>query len=212
MSNYASYYEFDRKEMSTFLPADYTKVLEVGCGAGNFRKNLVLKNEYWGIEPVEVVASHAMSQLDNVLIGSYENVYSQIPDNYFDLIICNDVIEHMVDYDYFFESIKSKMKKNGVLIASIPNVRYISNLFYLLIKKDWKYTDSGILDKLHLRFFTKKSILRIVIGNGWIVEKIFGINPYKPKSFLYRCAYGLASLLLGFDIKYLEFGIQIRQK
>lgn len=211
MNNFASYYEFDRKEMNSFLPEYYSKVLEVGCGAGNFRHNLALKNEYWGIEPVESVACLAMTKLDNVLIGTYEDLCDQIPNNYFDLIVCNDVIEHMVDYDFFLQSIKSKMKKNGVLIASIPNVRYISNIFYLLIEKDWKYIDYGILDKSHLRFFTQKSIVRIVSSNGWIIEKISGINSYKPKSFLNRCIYGLALFFLGFDIKYLEFGIRIRE-
>ncbi len=212
MGDYTSYYEFKRKEMRIFLPNNYSQVLEVGCGAGNFRDNLFLKNEYWGVEPVESVARLAMSKLDNVIIGSYEDVYNQIPDNYFNLVICNDVIEHMVNYDFFFQSIKNKMKKNGVLIGSIPNVRYISNLYSLLVNKDWKYNDHGILDKSHLRFFTKTSILRTVRENGWVVDKISGINSYKPKSFLYLCSYIFALCIFGFDVQYLEFGIRISQK
>lgn len=102
------------------------------------------------------IAMNASNKLDKVLIGTYLEMYDKIPDDYFDLVICNDVIEHMIDTDIFFQTIKKKLKKDAYLIASIPNVRYMLNLFELLVQKDWEYKDAGIFDNTQRRFFTKK--------------------------------------------------------
>lgn len=145
-----AYYQFRRSEMAQFLPNEYEKVLEIGCGEGGFAANLKPHCEIWGIEMDETSAQAASKVMKTVLIGAYDEVSNEIPKRYFDLVICNDVIEHMVDHDAFLMSIKKIMKDNGYLVASIPNVRYWVNLFRLLIEKDWKYREAGILDKIHL--------------------------------------------------------------
>ena len=213
MSSAPDYYLGYRKEMKPLLPESYTRVLEIGCGEGNFRQNLKHKHEYWGVEPAESAASKAKDKLDKVLVGIYESVVDQIPDNYFDLVICNDVIEHMVDHEAFLRSIKSKMTTNGCLVASIPNVRFIENLAELLFQRDWRYREAGILDRTHLRFFTERSVVRSVLENGFVIDKKIGINRYKGyRAYfgLMRIPYFLALLILGRDIRYLQFGICIR--
>lgn len=206
----ATYYRLDRREIVPLLPRQCSTVLEVGCGEGEFRENLSQDSEYWGIEPVAEVAAIAANRLDKTLVGTYESTLDQIPDSYFDLVICNDVIEHMSDHDAFFQSIKSKLKPNGQIVASIPNVRYVRNLFEVFVKKDWKYKDSGILDRTHLRFFTEKSLNRTISENGFLVDQFMGINPYTHRSFLARGACRLAALLLGQDIRFLQFAVRIR--
>ena len=94
----------------------------------------------------------------------------------FDVVVCNDVIEHMADHDKFLRDIKGKLAFNGCLVGSVPNVRYFGNLFKLLAKKDWKYEDQGVLDRTHLRFFTEKSLSRTFCDNGYIVNELRGIN------------------------------------
>ena len=196
--------------MMPFLPKHYSRILEIGCAEGNFRENLSKENEYWGVEPNVSIAAIASKKLDKVLIGTYQEIYNQIPNDYFDLVICNDVIEHMADHDEFFLSIKKKIKKDGYLVASIPNVRYLLNISDILVKKDWEYKDDGILDRTHLRFFTKKSLMRTIINNGFIIEKIEGINPYKGASGLKRYLYYLAILLFGYDVRFMQFGTCLR--
>lgn len=209
MNNSTEYYQFERREVSDLLPKQYSKVLEIGCGAGRFRNNLNQEHEYWGVEPVESIAKLAKEKLDKVLVGTYQEVENLIPNNYFDLVVCNDVIEHMPDHDAFFHSIKRKVKKDGCLMASIPNVRYICNLWELLIKKDWEYKNEGILDRTHLRFFTRKSLVRTLSNNDFSIKQITGINRYQPRSLRNRVIYMLAILLFGSDIQYLQFGIRI---
>ena len=213
MSNTSIYYfkwRKDRKEMAQLLPEHYSRVLEIGCAEGDFRENLIQEHEYWGVEPIESKATLASKKLDKVLIGTYQKMSYQIPNDYYDLVICNDVIEHMVDHDKFFLSIKKKIKKDGCLVASIPNVRYLPNLIQILVKKDWEYTDYGILDKTHLRFFTKKSLTRTIVDNGYIIDQFMGLHPCTDAPGLKRYLYYFAILLFGQDARFLHFGIRIR--
>lgn len=213
------YYQSQRKEMRKFLPKNYNKILDIGCGEGNFTKNLNGVYEIWGIEPNTEAANIASKKMDKIIVGFYEDIYSQLPNNYFDVVICNDVIEHMKDPNYFMDSIKYKMAKESFIIGSIPNVRYYLNLKHLLIDKDWKYCNSGILDNTHLRFFTKKSIIRQFSNHKFTIKKINGLNKFKLNkknlksviSFLLMYMIIFATFGFNNDIKYLQFGF-IAQK
>ena len=201
------YFQLYRPEMVEFLPMDYEKVLEIGCGEGCFAKNLKSNCEIWGVEMDEEAANVASSRFTRVLHGKFMDVYAELPDEYFDLVICNDVIEHMEDHELFFKIIKPKMKNGHFLIGSIPNVRNWVNLYELLLKKDWKYTDEGILDRTHLRFFTQKSLKRYIHKHGFEIVKFKGINrSWRPLPIIV--------LTLGYytDIQYLQFAFCLRKK
>lgn len=214
-----NYYLGARPEVTDFLPEYYTKVLEIGCGEGNFSNNLTQTCEYWGIEPVKETAEIARNNLFKVLNGRYEDVQTELPNNYFDLIICNDVIEHMVDHDQFLEDIKQKLLPGACLVGSIPNVRFIGNLIELLFKRDWQYRDEGILDRTHLRFFTEKSLKRSFTKHKYKIDMFHGINSALPKlrslkKIIKYLLFRLTEIItLGGtrDIKYLQFAFRIKQ-
>jgi 2-polyprenyl-3-methyl-5-hydroxy-6-metoxy-1,4-benzoquinol methylase len=202
-----------RKEIVDFIPQKYQRVLEIGCGKGGFRENLNDGCEYWGIEPFKEVAEMANEKLTKVLVGTFDEVFDDLPDNYFDLIICNDVIEHMVDHHKFYQKIKVKCIADAYMIGSIPNVRYIMNLYELLVEKNWLYREEGILDKTHLRFFTLKSIKNDFANNNFNIEMFSGINPIQ---FSRRTWNGfkmhIFQLVLGNDTKYLQFAFRVKIK
>jgi 2-polyprenyl-3-methyl-5-hydroxy-6-metoxy-1,4-benzoquinol methylase len=215
MINASTYYQYSRKDVTPLLPKKYSRVLEIGCGEGTFRGNLNRECEYWGVEPMESAAKIASGRLNKVLIGTYDEVLDQLPKDYFDLVICNDVIEHMVDHDAFLQSIKHNLKKDSYLVGSIPNVRYVGNLSKFLFNKDWEYKKDGILDRTHLRFFTEKSLKRTINENGFVLEEFQGIYPFQEKSvsaqeILRRGARSFAILFFGQDVKFYQFGIRIR--
>lgn len=211
MVNSSPYYEGARKEVARFLPEQYARVLEVGCGEGGFHINLKQGCEHWGVEPVHRAANIARNKLHRVIEASYLEALAQLPDNYFDLVICNDVIEHMVNPDDFFRTIRLKTTENAFLVGSIPNVRYIGNLFELLFLKDWKYKDDGILDRTHLRFFTEKSIQRAFCENGFVIEEYAGINEVEFSLMPLRIMLkNMCILLFGGDTRFLQFGFRIR--
>jgi 2-polyprenyl-3-methyl-5-hydroxy-6-metoxy-1,4-benzoquinol methylase len=200
-----------RPEMLDFLPNEYSRVLEIGCNVGNFRQFLNKHCEYWGVEPFKEAADIAKTKMNKVLVGFYDKVVNEIPDNYFDLIIANDVIEHMEQPWNFLQSIKKKMAANASIVLSIPNVRYFWNLKELLYKRDWEYKDCGILDITHLRFFTKKSIIRLLNDNGFEIEKMEGIKPAKVKK-RHLPIYWLLKFIFGYDIEFMQFGATAKIK
>ena len=177
MNESQDYYQHTRPEVAAFLPETLGKALEIGCGEGTFSVHLKEAEEYWGVEPVAVVAERAKEKVKTrVLTGIYDEVNDDLPDEYFDVVICNDVIEHMTSHDDFFEKIKTKLRPGGYLVGSIPNIRYIPVLFGLLVKRDWQYEDSGVMDRTHFRYFTAKSLRKSFEDHGFEVEQFEGIN------------------------------------
>lgn len=176
-----SYYISKRQDMLKFIDIKVSKILEIGCGEGNFATNFT-DVEYWGVEPVTQHAKAAEKKGFKILNGLYENVEDKIPDAYFDLIACNDVIEHMLDPIGFLRDVKKKLKPTGKLIASIPNIRYAPILHKLIFEADFEYAQSGIMDYTHLHFFTHKSFHKIAESTGWNVDLIEPINiqPFRP--------------------------------
>ena len=175
------YYANMRSDMLRFIRGNPKRILEVGCGQGNFSKNFT-DVEYLGVEANAEMAARARANGINVIAGLYDDVAGQVPDGHFDLVVCNDVIEHMIDPAGFLRNVKSKLAPNGHLIASIPNIRYAPVLFDLLVHADFEYVEAGVLDYTHLHLFTRKSFTRLAEQCGWKVEasKPLNIASSKP--------------------------------
>ena len=200
----SGYYDSIRYEMLNYLPKTAKKILEVGCGNGCFAEVVKKSNnaEVWGIELMEAEAEIASKVLDKVLSGECEKHIDDLPDNYFDAIYFNDVLEHLVDPYTVLKKLKSKLSPNGIVISSIPNVRYHNTFLRLLIKKDWKYEDYGVMDFTHLRFFTEKSIIRMYVDAGYSIKISEGINKSKSiKPYLYNIPFLFTQL----DIRYPQY-------
>ena len=188
--NVSPYYSNPRHEMISFIHGNPQHILEIGCGAGCFRNNFPSNIEYWGVEPCAVPASLANVSMTKTLVGTYDSVRNEIPDRHFDLVVCNDVIEHMADPRGFLRDIGSKLVKGGSMIVSIPNLRNAITLYELLIRGDFRYADAGTLDYTHLHLFTMKSFLEMANECGWKVEVCRPINelPFKfVKGLILSC-------------------------
>lgn len=198
------YYDNIRHEMIQFLPSDANKILDVGCGNGAFAEALkdITNAEVWGIEYMEDQAKIALGKLDKVFSGPCENFLDELPDNYFDAIYFNDVLEHLVDPYMVLNKIKNKLTNNGVVISSVPNVRHHKTFLKTLFHKDWKYLDHGVMDRTHLRFFTGKSIRAMYEDLGYTVLLHKGLNKSKSiKPFLYN----IPLLFTHMDIRNLQY-------
>lgn len=179
------YYEGTREDMLCYIPHTARATLDVGCGTGNFSE-LVKRSvgaEVWGVEMCREAAEQAHKKLDEVIIADVWDALPKIPTAYFDCVILFDFLEHLVDPYCLLTALKSKLTPTGVLVASIPNVRYYTNLKNLVIRGNWDYTDQGILDKTHLRFFTCRSITKVFKQLGYEIRTLAGIHPTSSRTF-----------------------------
>lgn len=168
------YYENPRPDIQRTVNQASRTLLDVGCGAGlmAFELKHKLNAEVWGIEYNPAAAQKASLRIDKVFTGRVEDNIPKLPDNYFDTIIFADVLEHLMDPALVIRNLKRKLADNGELIASIPNVRFwgvISNL----ISGHWEYEDAGILDRTHLKFFTRSSIMNMFSGAGYRIVNMY---------------------------------------
>lgn len=100
--------------------------------------------------------------------------------------------------------VKDLLSKTGVVVASIPNIRHWPEFVDYILRGNWNYVNAGALDRTHLRFFTKKSIIATIAQCGYELDNLQGINPH------YSRAQKIASLLsMGAlaDTLYLQYAI-----
>jgi 2-polyprenyl-3-methyl-5-hydroxy-6-metoxy-1,4-benzoquinol methylase len=205
----APYYAGRRSEMLKFVPVHSKTFLEIGCGEGNF-SHLVKStytSEAWGIEANETAAAIARGKLDHLISGTIEENINLLPDHFFDCIAMNDVIEHLVSPWDVLEQLKEKLSDNGIIILSIPNFRYWKNLREIVVRGEWSYVESGILDRTHLRFFTYKSIVRMM------KELRFEVVTIEPMDERGRAVLSILNVLFLFrlwDLKFVHFACVIR--
>ena len=209
-----AYYSNARVEMLQFIPKNAEKILEVGCGKGKFSAILTEQGkETWAIEPDTESAKIAAKSLSKVFCGTIDERLQDIPDNSFDVIVMNDVIEHLTEPWDDIQKLKPKLKADGVFVSSIPNVRYAKNLFHVLFKRDWKYSDDRILDITHYRFFTRKSIRRLFEESGYSVQRMKGINRTQSFAFLpFAVLWNILFLFSQLDIFYMQFATVAKKK
>lgn len=173
------YYQQSRPEMLKYVPPGVKRTLELGCGFGNFSAAVKtqLGAECWGIELDPEAARVAGGKLDKVVEGDINQHLDDLPDGHFDCIICNDILEHLVDPYTLLMELKTKLTAEGVVVASLPNIRYCRVLFDLVLCGNWDYKEHGILDKTHLRFFTYKSLKKVFPKLGYELLTIEGLEP-----------------------------------
>lgn len=181
---YSSFVRYELLNLIKDVDREGLKILDVGCAAGS---NLAILRDWnptaklFGIE-INTHAAKIASCIANVIGADVETM--PLDEKDFDYIICADVIEHLRDPWTALKNLRSMLKPNGHLIASLPNVMYINNIDKLL-HGHWDYEDAGILDRTHLRFFTADSIRKIFAEENFKIEQMknvsFGVSDEHKK-------------------------------
>lgn len=174
-----SYFSNARTEIGPIVSGEIKRVLDIGCGAGatsKWLKDSGICSYVVGVELVPNVGEIAKKHIDDVIIGRIEEVISGLDRHSFDMILCMDVLEHLNDPWDVVARLHGLLATNGFIIASIPNVRYWKVLYDLIFFGKWEYQDMGILDRTHLRFFTKSSAIDLMETNGGRVNYVGSSN------------------------------------
>jgi SAM-dependent methyltransferase len=166
------YYGFLRRDIEPLLPAHSARTLEIGCGGGvtlEWLKRSGRTDWVAGIEPSREAAAAATARVDQLLHGTVEERLAEIEPASLDLVLCLDVLEHLVDPWSTLRALQPLLRPGARIIVSLPNVRHHSVLLPLLLRGEWRYTDAGIMDRTHLRFFTLRSARRLLSDCGFQV-------------------------------------------
>lgn len=99
----------------------------------------------------------------------------------YDVIVCADVLEHLKTPENVLAQCKALLKPGGRLITSVPNAGYCG-LLAELIQGDFRYRREGLLDRTHLRFFTRRSLQRFFDENGWATASVVTTRRELPQS------------------------------
>lgn len=166
------YYENERPEVALLVPPSARIILDVGCGTGRLGEMLKRSEtgrKVYGIEYNPAVAAVARKVLDGVLIGDLQTMEITFEREFFDCIIYADVLEHLLDPAAALRKLTPFLKRNGVIVCSIPNIRHYTALLHIALR-GWKYADFGLFDRTHLRFFSRRTMEELLTQGGYQVE------------------------------------------
>lgn len=182
-----SYYSNVRKDLVNLITkSNGLIVLEIGAAYGEtlfYLKKNSIAIEAVGIDLFEDPDKSRYKKIDRFVFGNIEELDFKEYENYFDLILLPDVLEHILEPKKTLEKIKHFLKKDGEIIVSMPNIRHYSAFVKIFFKGDFKYEESGIFDYTHVRFYCKKNIQELLQSADYKVVHCEGsIKNYKGKS------------------------------
>ena len=169
----------EREEVLAFVPPSARTILDVGCSRGGFGRALRRADPgrvLWGIEADPEAVAEAAPHYDELVVGLFPEALGPHSPQ-FDCVVFNDVLEHIADPWAALRAARALLRPGGVVVASIPNVRFLPVLHKLVVRGEWTYTDTGVLDRNHLRFFTKRSMVELFRSCDLAVERVQGVNP-----------------------------------
>jgi len=146
------------------------RLLDLGAAGGHLGRAVRDRCAFLaGVEPDAAMASSAREGYDDwrsadaLSCGEWTTP--------FDAVVCGDVLEHLAQPDILLARIHSWLRAGGTLLVSLPNVANVSIRAGLLLGR-FPYAERGILDRTHLRFYTRRSAVDLVASAGFDVREI----------------------------------------
>jgi 2-polyprenyl-3-methyl-5-hydroxy-6-metoxy-1,4-benzoquinol methylase len=167
MAKEEKYYLKDKIRFLPYINQGPNRILDLGCAAGQLGKNLKSSNrasELVGVEIYAPAAEKAKQIYNIVVVGDVETLTLNYLD-YFDYVLCGDILEHLRDPLFTLNRIYGWLKPGGELILTIPNIRSWRIILDLVLFGDWRYKEAGVLDNTHLRFFYEEIVSEVVEGD-----------------------------------------------
>jgi 2-polyprenyl-3-methyl-5-hydroxy-6-metoxy-1,4-benzoquinol methylase len=174
MSNYSDSDFKDDPNSSWYksfaLIPDKANIIDIGCSSGTFGEELIQKKSCVvdGIEIDDGDIAEAKKKLRNVYKIDIERDPINV-DHRYDALFFGDVIEHLANPAKALERVKKLLKKDGILVFSIPNITHMS-VRLMLLSGQIEYGRTGLLDETHLHFYNREEIYRVFNEAGYKIK------------------------------------------
>jgi GT2 family glycosyltransferase/glycosyltransferase involved in cell wall biosynthesis/2-polyprenyl-3-methyl-5-hydroxy-6-metoxy-1,4-benzoquinol methylase len=154
------------------LTGENKKVLEVGPATGYVTR--ILQERGCGVTCVEIdpeAAAEAEPFCERMIVGDIQtlDMAETFGDERFDVMMFGDVLEHLVDPAAVLIKIREYLSPQGYIVASIPNIAH-GSIRLSLLRGEFRYTELGLLDRTHLRFFNRQTIEQLFSDSGYQID------------------------------------------
>lgn len=173
-------------DLLNLIPLEAKRVIEVGCSSGALARAYRELNpacEYIGTEIDSNYAEIARQHCRQVFVGNIEQMLDeiQITQGAFDCWVFGDVLEHLYDPWHVLKRIaQDLLTPGGSVVACIPNMQHW-NMQLALNVGDIRYQDAGLLDRTHIRWFTRVTIIEMFQQAGLQIASIGGRTFDEPE-------------------------------
>lgn len=151
------------------FPIRGQRILDVGCGVGSLGLFLREQNNYvvgWEISPLAV--KEAKKKLNKALVVDLESP-KWPKGKKFDLIICSEVVEHLLQPGLVVDKLVTNyLQNNGVILITTPNFLYFLNRLKFLLGR-FSYEKKGMFDESHIHFFTFGTLKETIAHAGLVI-------------------------------------------
>ncbi len=163
----------------------HSKILEIGCHSGDFTAYLSnLGHEVTGIESDAAAVQRAKQKGIEVIHLDVERIQASLAAHHqFDVILAMDVLEHLKEPSDVLRTLHPYLHPRGRLIVTGPNVAHWAVRKNLLLGR-WEYTETGIMDRTHLRFYTRSTWRRLLQDGGFRVIRMEPVDGSVPLGWL----------------------------
>lgn len=192
-------------DLLNFIPTDAKRLIEVGCSSGALAREFKKRSphcDYWGVEIDPGYAALARRHCDRSFVVNIEEAgddFWQSAANR-DCWIFGDVIEHLKDPWDILGKIRACISANGTVVACIPNAQHWSLQVRLSIGA-FRYEDEGLMDRTHIRWFTKKTIHELFNQAGFEIAEVLPRIFDEPQREAFLPAIEHMARLAGADTK-----------
>jgi 2-polyprenyl-3-methyl-5-hydroxy-6-metoxy-1,4-benzoquinol methylase len=177
---FLTYRNAGNRSLLDLLPSTPGRVLDCGCGAGDNAR--ILNSRGWRDTAVTLdrrEGEAASQHCEAVHVADLEDGLPCELVGTYDVVLASHVLEHLANPERLLHQVRERLNTGGVLAVALPNIAHYSQRISFL-RGNFAYTETGILDRTHLRFYTFWTAIELLQRNGFtlIVADTEGTLPW----------------------------------
>lgn len=190
-------------DLLALIPPATRRVVEIGCANGALARAWRAQHpasEFIGVDIDPAYAARAAAHCTRAFAADVE----QLPEAGFaelfpsDCWVFGDCLEHLRDPWLQLRRVRAHIDADGCVVTCIPNAQHWS-VQWRLLSGNFRYEDSGLLDRTHIRWFTRQTMLEMFAETGWKVEQGAARNVQAPQQAQALAAVGAFAQACGLD-------------